>query len=251
MNFISTFDELNKLYEEAPKVVNKRADDLCAVMLDGQQKYTGTREECENWLKDKTGPLASRFKIVQGADVPVIAEALTEAAEDEEIEIVDNEAAAEEEPKQVICECGKCGALVIVDEADIVIDEESDLVNVEDECQFCEEAKGYKIIGVVAPYEVAEETNEEEVIETEDAETAEEASESPAVGNSDSEALSEYYDEECPQGRYTPYVSDPVKPWENSAPKWWKDRGGTEASWKNRPRTDYKHDEETGEYRPR
>ena len=171
-NFISTFDELSKLYEEAPKVVSKKADDLCAVMLDGQQKYTGTREECENWLKDKTGPLASRFKIVQGADVPVI-EALTEAAEDEEIEIVDDEVAVEEipaeepvvedEPKQTIIECSKCGALVIVDEVEV--DEESDLVNVKDECKFCEEKEGYKIIGSVLPYEAAEADEEEPVEE--------------------------------------------------------------------------------------
>lgn len=94
-------------------------------------------------------------------------EKLTEAAEAEEIEIVDDEVTAEEvpveepvmdeEPKQVICECDKCGALVIMDEAKMVIDEETDLVNVEDECKFCEEANGYKVIGVVTPYEVAEE----------------------------------------------------------------------------------------------
>lgn len=130
MNFISTFDELNKLYEEADTKKVEEAD----------------KEE------------------------------LTEAAEDEEIEIVDDETAVEEvpaeepaieeEPRQVICECDKCGALVIKDEADIVVDEESDLVNVEDECQFCEEAKGFKIIGVVAPYEVAvEEEPAEEIVD--------------------------------------------------------------------------------------
>lgn len=113
-NFISTFDELNKLYEEVDSAK------------------------------------------------------LTEAAEDEAVEdeIVEDEMSVEEtsieepvvdeEPRQVICECDKCGALVIKDEADIVVDEETDLVNIEDECQFCEEAKGYKIVGVVAPYEVAE-----------------------------------------------------------------------------------------------
>jgi hypothetical protein len=90
------------------------------------------------------------------------AEELTEAAEDEEIEID-----IEEEPRQLICECSKCGALVIKAEADVVADEESGLVDVEEECQFCEEAKGYKIVGVVAPYEVAEEepVEDEEPIE--------------------------------------------------------------------------------------
>lgn len=136
-NFISTFDELNKLYEE---VETKKVEEACT-------------------------------------------EELTEAADDEEIEIVDDETSAEEvpteeipaeesvveeEPRRVICECDKCGALVIKDEADIVADEESDLVNVEDECQFCEEAKGFKVIGVVVPYEaVAEELPEEETADEE------------------------------------------------------------------------------------
>lgn len=120
-NFTSIFEELSKLYEEEA-VADEKVEE-------------GTEE-------------------------------LTEAAEDKEIEIVDDEAAAEEmpveepvmdeEPKQVICECDKCGALIIVDEADIKVDEETDLVNVEDECKFCEEAVGYKILGMVAPYEAAE-----------------------------------------------------------------------------------------------
>lgn len=119
MNFISTFEELNKLYED-----------------------------------------------VQPVEEPQAEEELVEAAEDEEIEIVEDEAPVEEapveepiveeEPKQVICECSKCGALVIKEEAEVKAGEETDLVNVEDECEYCEEAEGYKIIGVVAPYEAVE-----------------------------------------------------------------------------------------------
>ena len=141
-NFISTFEELNKLYEEAPQVDKK------------VKKLEDTVEES------------------------CIKEELVEAAEDEEIEIVDDEPAEipeeefvdepieEDEPRQVIMECSKCGALVIKDEADVVSDEESDLVNVEDSCEYCEEAEGYKIVGIVTPYEsdepaVAEESTEE------------------------------------------------------------------------------------------
>ena len=99
------------------------------------------------------------------------AEMLTEEAEDEEIEIVDDE-----ESRQVIMECSKCGALVIKDEADVVAAEEPDLVNVEEECAFCEESEGYKIIGVLAPYEVAEVEDEviEEPVDVEESEVAEE-----------------------------------------------------------------------------
>ena len=94
MNFISAFNELDRLYEEtAPKVVNKKVDDLFAVMIGEQQVFAGTKEECDNWLKNKKGPAVARLKIVQGAEVPVkeacANEELTEAAEDEdEIEVL-------------------------------------------------------------------------------------------------------------------------------------------------------------------
>lgn len=138
-NFISTFEELNKLYEEASKAeIKKNSENF------GRKK----EEACT-------------------------AKSIAEAADSEELEVVDDEAFSgdgasiddinEEEPRRVICECDKCGALVIKDEADIVVDEETDLVNVEDACQFCEEAVGYKIVGIVAPYEAAE--AEEEVVE--------------------------------------------------------------------------------------
>ena len=81
------------------------------------------------------------------------------AMSDETVEKV-NEPFEEEETQQIIVECDKCGALVIIDDADVVVDEETDLVNVEDACKFCEETAGYKIVGVVAPYEATEDTIE-------------------------------------------------------------------------------------------
>lgn len=129
MNFISTFDELNKLYEE----VQEELDEAC----------------------DKN-------------------ELTEEADEDEEIEIVDDEApvaevpaeepTAEDEPRKLIRECSNCGAITIKDEDKVAIDEESDLVDVEDECEFCEETKGYKIVGVVAPYDVEDASEEPDVV---------------------------------------------------------------------------------------
>lgn len=134
MNFISTFEELNKLYEEAtPKATEEVVEE------------SAVEEACTK-------------------------KALTEAAEDEEIEITDEETpveaepvedsaeepVVEDEPRQLILECDKCGALVIKSEADVVADEESGLVNVDDKCAFCEETAGYTIIGVVVPYEEAE-----------------------------------------------------------------------------------------------
>ena len=176
-NFASIFEELSKLYEEDVQEV--------------EQAEEPVEESCR--------------------------EELTEAAEDEvvEDEVVEDEIPAEEvsaeepvedeEPRRVICECDKCGALVIFEEADVVVDEETDLVNVETECQFCEETAGYKIVGVVAPYETAEETVEaEEAIEVEEVveeepieedEVVEESVEAPVEGEEDiiDEDLADWY----------------------------------------------------------
>ena len=144
-----------------------------------------------------------------------VEESLTEAAEEEAVadeEVPAEEAEADEEPKQVIVECSKCGALVIKDEADIEVDEETDLVNVKEECKFCEESEGYKIVGVVAPYEAAEEATvteepvedaadeeieivEDEAIVEESVEKPEEAVEAPVAGEDEvvDEGLGDWY----------------------------------------------------------
>ena len=112
-----------------------------------------------------------------------IVESLTEEADDEEeIIIVDDEEVVEEQPveevvadAQVVLECSKCGALVLKSEADVHVDESTDFANVEEECQYCEEAAGYRVIGSLAPYEVAE----VEEVEEEPAEEVEVAEEEP------------------------------------------------------------------------
>ena len=117
------------------------------------------------------------------AEEAVVTEQLTEAADDaeaveadeEEIEIVDDEPAAEEEvveaEAQFVLECAKCGGLMIKAEADVNADEESGLANMDDACQYCEATDGYKVIGTMVPFEVVE---AEEVEETEEAEAVEE-----------------------------------------------------------------------------
>ena len=88
-------------------------------------------------------------------------------AEDEEVE--------DEAPAQLVLECSKCGALVIKDEADVKIDSETDLANVEDSCEFCEEANGYKVLGALTPHEFADEIEivDDEADETDAEESAE------------------------------------------------------------------------------
>ena len=149
MNFISTFEELNKLYEEAQKKTVatktvKPVEEACAKENTVEDDKTSAVDE--GIIGDTVRGAARGFLGLN-----------EDTDEDDEIEVVEDEQdeQAEEEvdePKQVIIACDKCGAIVLKDDSDIVIDEESDLVNVEDECQFCEETAGYNIIGVVAPY---------------------------------------------------------------------------------------------------
>lgn len=73
------------------------------------------------------------------------------AVEDAAAEVVD-EAPAAEGPKQLVLECSKCGAVCVKLEDDVVIDEATDLANVEEECAGCEEAAGYKVLGELLPY---------------------------------------------------------------------------------------------------
>lgn len=88
---------------------------------------------------------------------------LNQLQEDVDEEVVEEaEEAATEEPveeteeevinKQIVLECIKCGALVIKDESEVTIDEESDLTNVGEECAYCEESEGFKAIGTFEPY---------------------------------------------------------------------------------------------------
>jgi hypothetical protein len=149
MNFQTFLEELDRLYEADEKKV-----------------------EAEEVVEESA------------AEEAHLEEPLTEAA-DEEVAVEEEpeeEAAPEEEPvaQRLILECSNCGALMIKDEADVVVDAESDLANVEEACQYCEEAAGYVITGVVAPYEAAEaeieiEDEAEENVESEVEEVIEEA----------------------------------------------------------------------------
>lgn len=86
------------------------------------------------------------------------------AVEEADADVVD-EAPAAEGPKQLVLECSKCGAVCIKLEDDVVIDEATDLANVEEECAACEEAAGYKVLGELLPYAAEEDEEIEESVE--------------------------------------------------------------------------------------
>ena len=136
------------------------------------------QSEFARQIKELSAYMRAKGYKTFGDFAKALTEALTEESEEELIDdetIADDadveeapvEEVAEEEPKQIVLECSKCGALVIKTEADVVVDEASDLVNIEDACQYCEEAAGYTIVGTIAPYEAinTEEAAEAEIVE--------------------------------------------------------------------------------------
>jgi hypothetical protein len=140
MSFISTFEELSKLYES--KEVNTEEEK--------------NEVEVEN-AEDENLTEAAAVNITDDANTSDDTNTSDEKnAVDDNLSEATDEEAVKEEPRSVILECANCGALVIRDEAEVVIDEEADLANMEEACQYCEEAAGYKIVGVVAPYEAEE-----------------------------------------------------------------------------------------------
>ena len=189
MNFNSIFEELSELYDEAIetestaentleeattneyKLVNKQGvavvkdvfgskeeaaayankHKLTDVKISGTElvdgKYNGNRE----YGIDKNGNIVNEA-----------AEAPTTEDEEVEIEIVDDAS------EQLVLECAKCGALTIKDKVDTKIDEETDLANIDEACAFCEETEGYKIIGVLAPYEASDEEDADTEVNVED-----------------------------------------------------------------------------------
>lgn len=141
MSFINVFEELSKLYE------SKEEQPEAETVEEEASEVESSEEE----------------QLTEDVEEDVIDE---EPVEEEQPE----EEQQEEEPKPVILECANCGGLIIKDEADVAVDEESNLANVDEACQYCEETAGYKIIGLVAPYEAAKEEEPEELQATDDKE---------------------------------------------------------------------------------
>ena len=175
MNFISAFNELGKLYES---VDNDRTKSLYSCTECGfeaelfDDEFDGSCPNCHdhhgafNKCEESLEEAKSEEEVIED-EVPVDEESQEQnkVEEDEQEELLN---------KQLVLECTKCGALVIKDESEVTIDEESGLANVGEECAYCEESEGFKAIGTFEPYvvetaedEAPEEAAEAEVIEDE------------------------------------------------------------------------------------
>ena len=122
---------------------------------------------------------------------------MNQAMSDEDVDIIDLEAEAEEDLKKsyigkVICDCNVCHSNIFYNKEDIVIDEDG-IVNIEDECPYCMSLDGYTIVGEIKPYEegVAEEEHEDDVDLDVDLDDDEEAEEPIEIESEDDDDLDE------------------------------------------------------------
>lgn len=93
--------------------------------------------------------------------------------------VIDPEAENEDELQdtyigKVILHCPVCNSMIYKDLEDIVKDDVEELVNIGEECPYCYTSEGFKVIGVVSPFE---ETSEEEEQEDEEEDPDEEEKE--------------------------------------------------------------------------
>ena len=93
--------------------------------------------------------------------------------------VIDPEAETEDELQdtyigKVILHCPVCNSMIYKDLEDIVKDDVEELVNIGEECPYCYTSEGFKVIGIVSPFE---ETSEEEEQEDEEEDLAEEENE--------------------------------------------------------------------------
>ena len=124
---------------------------------------------------------------------------MNQAMTDEDVDIIDLEAEAEEDLKKsyigkVICDCNVCHSNIFYNKEDIEIDEDG-VVNPEDECPYCMSLDGYTIVGEIKPYEEGDtEESEDEVdldVDLEDDEGAEEPIEIESEEDDLDESLTE------------------------------------------------------------
>lgn len=99
----------------------------------------------------------------------------------DEITIIDPEAETFDDVKEsyigkIILNCGVCQSKFYKDKEDIVIDEETQLANVGEECPYCTSADGFEIVGQVAEYcpDCAEGEHDDHIDDDEDDDDASE-----------------------------------------------------------------------------
>lgn len=97
-------------------------------------------------------------------------------------DVIDPEAETEDELQdtyigKVILHCPVCNSMVYKKLEDIVTDDVEELVNVGEECPYCYTSEGFKVIGIVSPFEEGKDEEDEQEDEKEDSSEEEKESE--------------------------------------------------------------------------
>lgn len=97
-------------------------------------------------------------------------------------DVIDPEAETEDELQdtyigKVILHCPVCNSMVYKKLEDIVKDDVEELVNVGEECPYCYTSEGFKVIGIVSPFEEGKDEEDEQEDEKEDSSEEEKESE--------------------------------------------------------------------------
>lgn len=134
-------------------------------------------------------------------------------------DVIDPEAETEDELQdtyigKVILHCPVCNSMVYKKLEDIVKDDVEELVNVGEECPYCYTSEGFKVIGIVSPFEEGkdEEDNSETTEETEVEKSVNEEFEKVEVATEDQKVTLDADDD----GKLT-IEAEPVKDTEEEA----------------------------------
>ena len=136
MNLHSIFEKLDRLY--APDENEKVTDEVNA-------KNANSKEH----MNDKLTEAAEDEIVTENDEIIIVDDEIEDGAD--ELEAEDSEGLETE--TQFVLECENCGGLTIRLEADI---------DAEEECQYCGETVGNKILGTLIPYEAEEAAETEE-----------------------------------------------------------------------------------------
>lgn len=134
-------------------------------------------------------------------------------------DVIDPEAETEDELQdtyigKVILHCPVCNSMVYKNLEDIIKDDAEELVNVGEECPYCYTSDGFKVIGIVSPFEEGkdEEDNSETAEETEVEKSVNEEFEKVEVATEDQKVTLDADDD----GKLT-IEAEPVKDTEEEA----------------------------------
>jgi hypothetical protein len=136
MNFHTILEELDRLYEA---------------------KNVDTDDEVDTaaFDEDEADVVNDEDEVIEIEDDEADGEVDSTDAQEEPV--AEEDSAADEEPVQLVLKCANCGALTLKAEVDVEVDEKSDLANIKEECQYCDEADGYEVLGMLGVYANASE----------------------------------------------------------------------------------------------